>query len=213
MKKFVIVFFVLTCIFQMNANPVPNPPPYIEFSEFAFESDSQWVIEIRYEHVINDYEYNKIDSIYICSSTGRSKIKQPILNNYSGYYTVRNDSLFSNLYINPVGDNLVVEYYCREYTHPSGQVLTDSIVFGNFENATLPAPKIGESIATYGYYSQYHVNSTYSLDLSPSINAPNDSSGMCGTLHGYIYDSNNQLLTTPMHEFFCEGITDVVQCD
>jgi len=208
MKKILVIFFILICIVQINANPIPPPLPYLAFSEFLFESENQWVIEIQYEHVINDFADNKIDSIFICSSTGRAKIKQPILNNYFGYYTVRNDSLFSNLFINPVGDNLVVEYYCKGYMNPYRQVFTDSIVFGNFENATLPAPKIGESIAAYSYYSKYLVNTTYSIDFSPSTDAPNDSSGMCGTLNGFIYDINNELLTTPTHEFFCEGITD-----
>jgi hypothetical protein len=182
MKKTLLVIFALACITISNANPINPPPPIIGLSEFTFDSNGKWIIELS---IFSDYDYYyaPIDSILITSSTGKSKLKNFKSVGTNRLMMIRNDSLLSNLNINPTGDSIQVKYY-TQYTS-NRFYLSSPIVFGNFKNAKLFAPKIGESIAACG---------NYSLCKTPTLGTANDSTGMCGTIKGRIYNSNNQLL-------------------
>lgn len=189
MKKTLLVIFTLACFSISNANPINPPPPIIGLSELTFDSNGKWIIELSCINV-NYYAY-PIDSIIITSSNGKSKLKN--FTNKEGYnnlFVVRNDSLLSNLNINSNGDSIQVIYY-TQYTYPMFH-FSSPIVFGNFKNAKLFAPKIGESIAEYR---------NYSICKSPTLGSANDSTGMCGTIKGRIYNSNNQLLLNSTNQF------------
>jgi len=57
----------------------------------------------------------------------------------------------------------------------------------------LACPQKGQSIA--GVLPYYNYDGLYSIDKSPTLNAINDTIGMCGILNGRIFDKNNKLVT------------------
>lgn len=212
MKKNLLLILALTSFAVSKANPLPSPPPAIGLSELSFNSNGDWIIELWYEGIMPDYGYNSVDSVFICSSTGRARLKNEKFDGYIGLMVVRKDSLLSNLNINPEGDSIQIEYYYKHYLGPE-TALADPVVFGNFRNATLYAPEMGESIATYSAFSAYsdynrgqNYGEIFSIDKSPNPGIENDSTGMCGTLKGKIYDQNNQVLTNSNLSFYTKAI-------
>lgn len=205
MKTLHLFIFALLSIAIIKANPLPAPPPRVELSEFTFDSQGKWVIELEYfnEHLGHtDYP---IDSILLSSSTGRSQLMHFKIEDYTGIIMVCNDSLTSILNFNPEGDSIQMSYYIR--SEPN---LTEPIVYGNFNNASLPALKTGQSIALSNNYSSYASYGSYSIDKSPTLKATNDSTGMCGTLNGKIYDETNLLSSLPNVRFYNPGLSDFV---
>ena len=206
MKKLLLIIFSFACFAITNANPLPSPPPIIGLSEIGFDSDGKWVIELGYQNIYNENTYMPVDSIFICSSTGRAKLKNLRFNRWAGVMVVRNDSLLSNLNINPTGDSIQIEYHYRQYSSTT-KGLYIPLVFGNFKNTTLACPQSGQSIASYfvfdnmNMYNSSKESNGYSIDKSPTFGVENDSTGMCGTLKGKIYDQNNQLLINSTHNF------------
>lgn len=219
MKKLLFILFALACVTISKANPLPSPPPVIGLSEFGFDSNGNWIIELEYNNIWIENTYMPVDSIFISTSTGRSKLKNLKFESYFGLMMVSNDSLLSNLTINPAGDSIQLEYYYIQY----GQTVkahAEPVIFGNFRNSTLNAPKTGESIASYPVFSDYspynrsiYYEGIFSIDTSPDFGAANDSTGMCGTLKGNIYDQNNQLLTNSTLSFYTRGIFGITLSD
>jgi hypothetical protein len=211
MKKFLLIIFSFACFTTINANPLPSPPPIIGLSEIGFDSDGKWVIELGYQNIYNENTYMPVDSIFICSSTGRARLKNLRFEGYAGVMLVRNDSLLSNLIINPTGDSIQIEYHYRQYSSTTKGLYTP-LVFGDFKNATLACPQTGKSIASYFVFNNTSHNFTpifanvYSIDKSPTLGVENDTTGMCGTLKGKIYDQNNQLLINSTHDFSTYGL-------
>ena len=212
MKKLLLIIFSLTCFTITNANPLPSPPPIIGLSEIGYDSDGKWVIEVGYQNIYNQNTYMPVDSIFICSSTGRAKLKNPRFNSWAGIMVVRNDSLLTNLNINSAGDSIQIEYYVFNV-----KKLYVPLVFGNFKNATLACPQIGKSIASYFVFNNTNHSSApiyanvYSIDKSPTFGEENDTTGMCGTLKGKIYDQNNQLLINSTLALGTHGLYDNIQ--
>lgn len=214
MKRFLLIIFALGFVAITNANPLPTPPPVIGLSEIGFDSEGNWVIELGYKNIHNENTYMPVDSIFICSSTGRSKLKSLKFKSYAGVMEVRNDSLVSNLNINPAGDSIQIEYHFRQYSFTKGLYIP--LVFGNYRNATLRCPVPGKSIASYFVFNNMDMYNTtsiyanvYSIDKSPTFGAENDTTGMCGTIKGNIYDENNQLLINSTHILRANGMYDV----
>lgn len=211
MKKLLLTIFSLACFAITNANPLQEPPPIIGLSEIAFDSNDKWVIELGYQNIYNENTYMPVDSIFICSSTGRAKLKNLSFKGYAGIMLVRNDSLLSNLNINSKGDSIQIEYYYRYYSSTT-KGLYMPLVYGNFKNATLACPQTGKSIASYFVFNNTVHNFTpisenvYSIDKSPTLGVANDIIGMCGTLKGKVYDQNNQLLINSTHNFSTYGL-------
>lgn len=207
---------VLVCIPVLKANPVEPPPAHIELSEIIFESNGNWVIELQYFNYYHSNEYKSIDSIFISSSAGRAKLKSFKIGNETGIIIVRHDSLLSNLTINPLSDSICVTYFRRSYSTQT-TVQTIAAVYGSFVTATLHAPKTGQSISVYGApgtYSFYNYSRSAtevcSIDKSPTLGLLNDTTGMMGTLHGKIYDPNNQLITSTNNTYYGIGIYDIL---
>lgn len=212
MKKNLLIIFACACVTMSKANPLPTPPPMIGISEFGLDSNGNWVIELWYNNISNENTHMPVDSIFISTSTGRSKLENFRFENSSGIMIVRNDSLLSNLNINSVGDSIQLEYYYYHFIE-TVKVLAKPAIFGNFKNATLNAPKTGESIASYFVFSDYtrynygpYYENIFSIDKSSNLGIQNDSTGMCGTLKGKIYDINNQVLTNFTLSFYTKGI-------
>ena len=218
MKKILLIIFSLTCFTITNANPLPSPPPVIGLSEIGFDSHGNWVIELGYKNIElgwkNIYNENtnmRVDSIFISSSTSRAKLKNPKFNSRAGIMVVCNDSLLSNLNINPTGDSIQIEYYVFNVKN-----LYIPLVFGDFKNATLASPQIEKSIASYFVFNNMDIYdqtsiyaNVYSIDKSPTFGVENDTTGMCGTLKGKIYDQNNNLLINSTQVLSLNGIYDI----
>lgn len=214
MKKLLLLMIALVCVPVLKANPVVPPPATIELSEIAFESNGNWVIELQYFNYYHSNEDLPIDSVFISSSTGRAKLKRFKIGTDTGIIMVRNDSLLSNLVINPTSDSIHVTYFRRSYSNdPTTQ--TTAAVYGDLVTATLHSPKTGQSIAGYGAPGLYNhfnysrnVEYIYSNNKSHSIGLVNDTTGMLGTVQGKIYDANNQLIKASDITFYGLGLYD-----
>jgi hypothetical protein len=197
MKKLLVITFALACFAVSKANPIIPPTPDIQLSELAFSSTGKWTIELS---ILSSNYYAQIDSIVLSSSTGKSRIKNIIKQGNNRLMMVTNDSLLSNLTINPNGDSIQVMYY-TQYTYPIGTPhLSTPVAYGNYRNSKLLSPAIGQSIALLGVHS---------IDKSPTLGLANDSTGMCGTIKGKIYDTNNQLLMNSNLKFTGSGLYDI----
>jgi len=185
MKRNLTFGLLLLALNFLNANPLPVPNNFI-LTELFFNSEGKWTIELKF---VDGY-YFGTDGIYVSSISGRSELKQ--LNDDAIFktkiVTITNDSLKSDLIINPLGDSIFVY---RQSAYP----VVPPLIFGNRITASVRAPKISESIALYSFDFQYDFDFDYSIDKSPSLNNKNDSTGMYGTIKGKIYDPYNLLPT------------------
>ncbi|MGB4414718.1 MAG: T9SS type A sorting domain-containing protein [Paludibacter sp.] len=185
MKRNLILSLLFLAVHFLNANPLPVPNDFV-ISELFFNSEGKWTIELKFVKT----SFFGTNGIYVTSVSGQSKLKQltddAIFN--TKILTITNDSLQSDLTINPLGDSL---FFFRESAYP----IVAPLIFGNRVNASVRAPRINESISLYGYEyeNENDFDYTYSIDKSPSIGYENDSTGMCGTIKGKIYDPYNLL--------------------
>ena len=216
MKKLLLFVIFLVSITVLKANPIEPPPASIELSEIAFENNGNWVIELQSFNYYGSNEYKPIDSIFVSSSTGRSKLKRFKIVEDNGVLLIRNDSLLSNLSINPVSDSINLTYFMRSYSSETNE-LPIPVVYGDFVTANLCTPKAGQSIAGYGAPGLYnfcnyarYLSDVYSIDNTPSIGLKNDTTGMMGTLKGNMYDSNNQLMTASGIIYYGTGFYDIL---
>ncbi len=185
MKRNLVLGLFFLVINLSNANPLVSPNCFV-LSELSFDSEGRWEIELKF---FNDsFYFWGTENIYISSNSGGTNLKPLNLNSLKEKMIVRinNDSLQSNLSINPLGD-------CISIGYSFSYSLTPPLAFGNLVTATVRTPKIGESIALYGFEYQYDFDFDYSIDKSPSPGNENDSTGMCGTIMGKIYDPNHLL--------------------
>jgi hypothetical protein len=186
MKKIILlsIFLVISRIL-IYANPIDGTP-ITKFSELVFDNNN-WKMELLFP-----FGYSTdIDSIVLKVSNVESK-----LNVTYSYGTmlglITSDSLVAPLIINRNGDKIDIYTYSSSY---GSQVRVDQVEFGDYPEATVGAPINGYSIIrnTWEYLSN---NITIDcLTKSPSLGAPNDTTGLCGILKGKIYDSDNNLVT------------------
>ena len=181
MKKILLTIITLFIVLIIRANPLPSPT--VSLSEMYFDDNGNWVLELLYSNVQQDRM--PIDSIWIETSTGISKIRRFNMTGKSGLIIVRNDSLLSNLSINPLRDSIQINYSMNENRY---KFLGNPIIYGDLVNSHFNSPRKGQSIAV-------GLMGVYSIDKSPTIGMVNDTIGMCGTIYGHIYDKNNQLLS------------------
>jgi hypothetical protein len=179
MKKLLLTINTLLIITILRANPIPMPS--VVLSELYFDTNGEWVIELQYSNTYQDLM--PIDSIWIKSNSGTSKIKRFNINGSEGIIVIRNDSLISNLIINPQTDSIKISYTLESYTQSN-----KPIIYG-YLNASISSPRNDQSIA--GVYPYFDL---YCLDKSPTIGVINDTIGMCGMLKGQIFDKNDKLL-------------------
>ncbi len=193
MKKLCSFLYLAMFIeLQLFCNPLPSSP-VLKISEFMFNSDSTWVLEL-----VDDLPYDyHFDSIFICSSTGKAKVKDIQQNkDYCFNTLITPENLLSPLNINKEGDSItIVHFYNRGEDIIPKTVLT----FGNYPDAMISKPAGGQSIVgvSGGYYDEgnEYSYSYYSKNNKPSLgNCEKDINYMCGNLRGKIYDNNGQPL-------------------
>jgi len=195
MKKLIFTMLAFALIVGAKANPIGEE---LDLSEVCFDQNGNWVIELRYLNLYS--EYFPFDSIWIKTTSGISKIKQ--IRSYDSNYLllIRNDSLSSNLTINPVKDSIQLIHSYMNYKY------TDALlVYGDLPGSTVLTPRLGQSIAEHLFHYELGQYRSYSLDKSPTIGAVNDTTGMCGTLRGLIYDQNGHLFTETKGYFLKEN--------
>jgi hypothetical protein len=170
MKKIYAILIQLIIGLKLIANPIALPT--IEISELFFDNSNNWKLELAY------YGDNQngltIDSIYIYSTTDTVKLPNYIFSGYMEIFVITKDSLDADFQIKRQGDTIKVVSYCME------QQFEDVLIFGKCQGACINYPREGQSISKYWMY--------FVKDNSPSIGGSNDTTGMCGTIKGIIYD-------------------------
>lgn len=177
MKKTLITVILLG---NLIANPIAIPQATI--SELYFTEHGDWILELD---IIDEsaYQDGMFDSVYISATSGITKIKPSVFKEGELYFLVNSDSLFSNLSINPEGDCIKVITF-EAY---SGFPLVDSLMFG-----TYPGSKISDILPGYSICRLEHF--LFVRDKSPTLGIANDTTGTCGTLTGYMYDTEDELI-------------------
>jgi hypothetical protein len=170
MKKIFILFFLLVVGLTINANPIALPT--IEISELYFDESDNWKLELGYYWV--NQEGFPIDSIFIYSTTDTVKLPTYEFLGSTGVFVITLDSLDYDFIIKRYADTIKVVSFIME------EPFEDILIFGNISGASINYPRQGQSICKY---SNYIVK-----DNSPTIGAINDTSGICGTLKGVVYD-------------------------
>lgn len=188
MKK-VLLFILLHLFFigTLHANPpiVYHPTPYI--SELAYDDDENWVLELYL-----DSPYF-IDSLFIASSTGKSKVDTVLNEDFfqkdTPLLVIKESDMKNSLNINPAGDSITFIVY-----DATGFTISSSLPFGNYQHATVKAPTHGESIINISQayepkYPYYEIYCRYAKCSAPNIGGwnYNDKDAAKGTIKGSIY--------------------------
>jgi len=170
MKRILPLLFFLALGISLFANPIVAPG--IKFSELCFDNKGDLTIELAYYAM---YPGADISKIVLSSSTDSVVITGLIFNDVEGVFVYRKNSFTTPFHINPLGDSLTVKYYWHDFP-----AYPEILIFGNYKNAQIPSPKVGQSICGLWY--------TYAKDNTPTIGALNDDTGIYGTLTGVVYD-------------------------
>ncbi|MCL2650848.1 MAG: T9SS type A sorting domain-containing protein [Candidatus Azobacteroides sp.] len=145
-----VVFFTLTI--NAKANPIAIYPPEFFVSELRFDSSGEWVIELS--SIYFDIP-EAVDSVCISTSSGSVKWLIPVDDEwYPGgqrVFTLRNDSLDSDLVVRQEGDFVQVTTYYNESWW--GGSIAHTMTFGDYQGATVRSPKEGEAIVHVPYYT------------------------------------------------------------
>jgi hypothetical protein len=193
MKKFFVIISLCFLGGMVKSNPI-YVPPSISISELYFDPSDpkKWSLEIRY------YAINYIDSIYISTSTGKSKIKWLRYDEGIGLKVLTSDSLLSGVSINPLGDSITIQYFVNKAYYSADS--TDILVFGNYRNSIISAPLSGHSIYRLMDES-FILPGSYCKDKSPSLGGYNYDGDNTGTLNGIIYDYADTPLANSKYTF------------
>lgn len=156
------------------ANPIYLPEVYL--GGLSFDESENWEIILIID--------GETDSIIICSSTERSIFNVPSYINQHTEFVLTKDSLKQILNINSKGDSIAIITYLPDERHRPDS-LFETIVFGNYPGAIIPSPEKGQSITRI-----------HERDFLSNIHCLKDSLNNCfGTMHGKIFNKNNDLIT------------------
>jgi hypothetical protein len=179
---YTFLILVITGI-RMIANPITGPVVHI--SELFFDPVKGWQLELEY--INPDQPLSAIDSLYISSKTGRSKVKDFYIIGTKGYIVVTKDSLLKEINIDQNGDSVTLESYLKFMGGP--YTIVHNLTFGEYSKSVIGKPKNGQSIA------RSELDGIFYKDKSPTIGKANDTTGMCGTIKGIIYDRKKQAIS------------------
>ncbi len=179
-KKLFLILFLLAFSILCYSNVIPTPSLHI--NEIYFDSNANWVIELKFWNPTP--QNSQIDSTFLSSSSGKSKIKILVPKNGQGYIIITADSLFSELDINRLGDSLTITNYIFASRNTYKEERT--IIFGNYDNAFMPSPNEGESIGIIDHFGF--------ISIPPSLGIDNKTD-LYGKLSGKIYDEKMNLIT------------------
>ena len=179
MKKALISLSLSLFSLIISGNPVYVPDVYLD--KFFFDNNKNWTIVL----IVNIH--SPIDSLIISSSSGKSVCKKQAGDLPDNAYRdnfgieITNDSLNSKININPDGDSIAITAFYKRWDDLPHST-TESIVYGNYRNSIISKPLIGESIVRY---------SREGISFCKRDSLGN----IGGTIHGHIYDKENNLIT------------------
>lgn len=166
MKSYITA--ILLTVFSLNlpANPYPDPAFYIE--QVRVNDGVGWQITLGW---VDFFQWNiTVDSVYLQFSGGSARIT----GNY--YSIITQASLSSPLVIDTTGDVIAAIVWSDYGIYSAG------VRFGDVENPWVLSPFPFQSITRPQIYQYYYM----SLDDSPTWTY--DTTGMCCTVTGTIYD-------------------------
>jgi len=180
MKKLNLTFcfiLFLTILTQISSNP--NPVITFFINEFMFDPTG-WKLELH----PSDFHQDSLslDDWYLTSRTDTAHFKSGIYLNGDRYLIITQDSMQSQLNINPVSDTLTLY---------QGVGFRDRLCFGSLDWYSISTPKIGQSICLKLDYGGYTQDYFYFLDNSPTIGLENDTLDVKGNVEGFVKDSVN----------------------
>jgi hypothetical protein len=181
MKQIVITTLSLIIWIKIFANPIPTPS--FNISELYFTTENQWVLEVAYYEA--DSEFFTIDSVWIFSSQDSIKLILPELSGHFGLFLIESENLPSSFNLNRYGDLVLL----RTFISMEWEVfyIDDFVKYGNYSNAIIGYPRIGQSLSSFSYF--------FAKDNSPTLNTQNDTTGVMGTLMGTLYYNNSVPVT------------------
>jgi len=184
-KSFFVLLFFLAATNTVLENPVYRTPAYL--SEFTFDQNSKWIMEIYFDAAYGGYLAKNYDSICVASTEGISRVRMGNVKDSTFILVINSDSLFSPLTINKNGDNLKLIFYPSK--NASLYFEPDSLTFGNFPGSLIDSIPSGYSLCRYG-------RDKICLCSKPSIGFPNSIDGTYFTLKGHIYNKRGFPITT-----------------
>jgi hypothetical protein len=193
MNKYAALLTILLLGFQYNIFPNPiDGTPCAKFSELTFDANNKWTMELYFYPRANSNSL--IDSIIIEASGIQAKLLiKP--GKYAETAVINTDSLSKALNINCSGDKIIINTYSTMSPLGGSSVRKDSIIFGNYPEATVDKPSAGYSIARVNLSEFDHTFSIDCLTKKTSLGAVNDTLNLTATLRGHIYDMNKKVIT------------------
>lgn len=183
MKKLFIIFLLSGIAVITKANPV-DATPILKFSELLFTESASWKLELSFPFTIY---FDKVDSILIKTSGSTAKLRITLLPDKK-IYVISQDSLYSQLTINPLGDTITIETYSQVIT----RLRTDKTVFGNYPGSRVSAPRAGWSVCK----DQINNGGPYTyLSPEPTIGSINMPEAIAQKIKGRIFDINGRPVT------------------
>lgn len=180
----------------------------VDLSELYFDDSNNWKIEINYDFKIPTcmknalINPNPIDSIFLITSTGKSKLKNTAYFKSEGYYIISKDSLISNLLMNQIGDSICIKTYLSDQAE--NKVIISKLIYGNMPNSKVKSPSKGQSIMLIASPDKYCRTN------SPTLGRINNSNlGTTGYLKGKFYDKNNNLIKNQTISYYYDFLIDV----
>jgi len=177
-----ISFLFILCGAPLLSNPLPLPQAFI--SELLFDGTGGWKLEISFQFS-SPYHATSFDSMYLGNETGMSRIRLDHIQEGTELFVISIDSLVTPLSFQSEGDVVALYSYVMQHSYAYG----DSLAIGSHPGSPFPFLSAGYSICRFDYHTFYK-------DKSPTIGAPNDTAGSCGTLRGKIYDKTGAFVNT-----------------
>ncbi len=180
MKK---VFFVIFILITFLSNSFSNPVEIKFFNEFMIDENG-WYLELH----PSGYWDGPLDGWFLTSNTDTSYFVDGLYLSDSSYLVIDNSKLKSDLYINPMGDQI--------YLHPSESegIIIDQLAFGDVDYPQISCPKPKQSLIRLEYHTPFGTNYSYCLDNTPTIGSENDTLDIKGFVDGYIKDKSGNPL-------------------
>ena len=160
-----VVFFIciLTNGTQTKANPIPEPAPKFFISALKFDSDGEWIIELKCIEFRGGFF-----SLIINTSSGCAIWESPEFYPEEGFIIKKDDlssifgDLSSDLTIHREGDFVEIEENYYSFPIYFGDC-TSQLIFGNYPGATVRSPKEGEIIACVPYFNHPYFSDNIGL--------------------------------------------------
>jgi len=167
MKQFVLFIVISLFIIKLEVSANPVTPKY--FSEIQFR-ESGWIIEL----FIMDLSAQP-DSAYITSKSDTAYLKPGCLIPYD-YCLLTNDSLLSNLEIDPMNDTISLYLNIYNISFPDDQMIIGKLPL---EPSQSLCRKVGDSYTPDIWY----------IDNSPTLGFENDTVNAMGNIQFNVIDT------------------------